>query len=110
MLIEHGMGELRDLHDGPLHDAMTVLGSCSGQAARHGCGRVARLADTGVGVWPDWPTRASACGHTARHGRWRVRARHGVRHYGVWLRCQDMARPRGIGMVMARQGQGNARG
>ena len=66
------MGVLRDLHDGPLHDAMTVLGSRSGQAARPQCGRVARLPDTGVGVWPVWPTRPWGCGQIGQHGRRRV--------------------------------------
>ena len=58
------------------------------------------MANMGVGVWPHCPTWAQACADKDM----------GVRHYAVWLRCQDMARPWGIGMVMARQGQGNARG
>lgn len=84
------MGVLRDLHDGPLHDATTVLGSCSGQAARHQCGRVARLPDAGVGVWPHWPMRAWACGHTARRGRRRVATLPDL-GVGVWPHCPTWA-------------------
>lgn len=75
------MGVSRDLHDGPLHDAMMVLASC-GQTGRHGRGRVARLADMGASG-QDMGCGTMACGLGVK--TWKD---HG-----------------GIGMVMARQGQ-----